>query len=131
VAAAAGAETAAVSVVNGANRAGNNLFKAAAVHPGRHAGSRVRRVAKQETTMETFKKRQKEMRRLERQRDKAAKRKEIKARKAAGITRESDRDTEPAESTAASDSAAAPSATDQAVLDRAEGVSRGDPLSRL
>jgi hypothetical protein len=81
--------------------------------------------------METFKKRQKEMRRLERQRDKAAKRKEMKARKAAGITSESDRDTEPAESTAASDSAAAPSATDQAVLDRAEGVSRGDPLSRL
>jgi hypothetical protein len=35
--------------------------------------------------METFKKRQKEMRRLERQRDKAAKRKEIKARKAAGL----------------------------------------------
>ena len=35
--------------------------------------------------METFKKRQKEMQRLERQRDKAAKRKEIKARKAAGI----------------------------------------------
>jgi hypothetical protein len=42
--------------------------------------------------METFKKRQKEMRRLERQRDKAAKRKEIKARKAAGIASESDRD---------------------------------------
>ena len=42
--------------------------------------------------METFKKRQKEMRRLERQRDKAAKRKEIKARKAAGITSESDGD---------------------------------------
>ena len=36
--------------------------------------------------METFKKRQKEMRRLERQRDKAAKRKELKARKAAGIS---------------------------------------------
>ena len=35
--------------------------------------------------METFKKRQKEMRRWERQRDKAAKRKELKARKAAGI----------------------------------------------
>ena len=35
--------------------------------------------------METFKKRQKEMQRLEKQRDKAAKRKEIKARKAAGI----------------------------------------------
>jgi hypothetical protein len=43
--------------------------------------------------METFRKRQKEMRRLERQRDKAAKRKEMKARKAAGITSESDRDT--------------------------------------
>jgi hypothetical protein len=36
--------------------------------------------------METFKKRQKEMQRLERQRDKAAKRKERTARKAAGIT---------------------------------------------
>ena len=53
--------------------------------------------------METFKKRQKEMRRLERQRDKAAKRKEIKARKAAGITSESDRDTEATESAAAPD----------------------------
>jgi hypothetical protein len=56
--------------------------------------------------METFKKRQKEMRRLERQRDKAAKRKEIKARKAAGITSESDRDTEAAENAAAPDPAA-------------------------
>ncbi len=44
--------------------------------------------------METFKKRQKEMRRLERQRDKAARRKEIKARKAAGITSESAPDTD-------------------------------------
>ncbi len=44
--------------------------------------------------METFRKRQKEMRRLERQRDKAAKRKEIKARKAAGITTEPDGDAE-------------------------------------
>lgn len=44
--------------------------------------------------METFKKRQKEMQRQERQRDKAAKRKEIKARKAAGITTDPDRDTE-------------------------------------
>ena len=35
--------------------------------------------------METFKKRQKEMRRLEKARDKAEKRKEIKARKAAGL----------------------------------------------
>ena len=35
--------------------------------------------------METFKERQKAMQRLDRQRDKAAKRKEIKARKAAGI----------------------------------------------
>ena len=56
--------------------------------------------------METFKKRQKEMRRLERQRDKAAKRKEIKARKAAGITSESDRDTEATENAAPSDPAA-------------------------
>ena len=53
--------------------------------------------------METFKKRQKEMRRLERQRDKAAKRKEIKARKAAGITTEPDTDTEATENTPASD----------------------------
>jgi hypothetical protein len=44
--------------------------------------------------METFRKRQKEMKRLERQRDKAAKRKEIKARKAAGIPSESDSETE-------------------------------------
>ena len=44
--------------------------------------------------METFRKRQKEQQRLERQRDKAAKRKEIKARKAAGITGESDPDAE-------------------------------------
>ena len=56
--------------------------------------------------METFKKRQKEMLRLERQRDKAAKRKEIKAPKAAGLTSESDRDTEATENAAASDPAA-------------------------
>ena len=56
--------------------------------------------------METFKKRQKEMRRLERQRDKAAKRKEIKARKAAGITTESESDNEATENPAASDAAA-------------------------
>jgi hypothetical protein len=48
--------------------------------------------------METFKKRQKEMKRLDRQRDKAAKRKEIKARKAAGIV-EPDPDTETTETT--------------------------------
>lgn len=53
--------------------------------------------------MESFKKRQKEMRRLERQRDKAARRKEIKARKAAGITSDSDRDAEPTENAPASD----------------------------
>jgi len=56
--------------------------------------------------METFKKRQKEMRRLERQRDKAAKRKEIKARKAAGISSESDRYTEANENGVVSDPAA-------------------------
>jgi len=55
--------------------------------------------------MESFNKRQKEMRRLERQRDKAAKRKEIKARKAAGITSESDRDTEATKNAGASDPA--------------------------
>ena len=62
--------------------------------------------------METFKKRQKEMRRLERQRDKVAKRKEIKARKAAGITSESDRDTDTTDTAAASDPAATLSTTD-------------------
>ena len=56
--------------------------------------------------METFQKRQKEMRRLERQRDKAAKRKEIKARKAAGIKTESDGDTEVTENAPASEPAA-------------------------
>ena len=62
--------------------------------------------------MDTFKKRQKEIRRLERQRDKAAKRKEIKARKAAGITSESDSAPEATEDGAASDPAA-----DQSVID--------------
>jgi hypothetical protein len=57
--------------------------------------------------MESFKKRQKEMRRLERQRDKAAKRKEMKARKAAGITNDSDRDTETTENAATTDPAVA------------------------
>jgi hypothetical protein len=52
------------------------------------------------------------MRRLERQRDKAAKRKEIKARKAAGLTSESDRDAETAENAAASEPAAALSTID-------------------
>ena len=56
--------------------------------------------------METFKKRQKEMRRLERQRDKAAKRKEIKARKAAGLPSVSDSDTETTENAPTSESAA-------------------------
>ncbi len=55
--------------------------------------------------METFKKRQKEMRRLERQRDKAAKRKEIKARKAAGLPAEPDSDTEATENAEASEPA--------------------------
>ena len=67
--------------------------------------------------METFQKRQKEMKRLERQRDKAAKRKEIKARKAAGLTTESDGDTEATENAAASEPAAQPSDTD-AILHR-------------
>ena len=56
--------------------------------------------------METFKKRQKEMRRLERQRDKAAKRKEIKARKAAGITTEPNSDSETTESETTENAAA-------------------------
>jgi hypothetical protein len=62
--------------------------------------------------MESFKKRQKEMRRLDRQRDKAAKRKEAKARKAAGITSESDPDSRTTENELTSDSAAALSAID-------------------
>ena len=62
--------------------------------------------------MESFKKRQKEMRRLERQRDKAAKRKEIKARKAAGITTDSDSDSEATENPAASDASADSSTID-------------------
>lgn len=44
--------------------------------------------------MESFQKRQKEMRRLERQREKAAKRKEIKARKAAGLPAHPEDETE-------------------------------------
>lgn len=56
--------------------------------------------------METFKERQKEMRRLEHQRDKAAKHKEIRARKAAGLASGSDRENEAAENAAASDPAA-------------------------
>ena len=62
--------------------------------------------------MESFQKRQKEMKRLERQRDKAAKRKEIKARKAAGITTEPDSDIEAAENAAAPDPAAGLPTTD-------------------
>ena len=62
--------------------------------------------------METFKKRQKEMKRLERQRDKVAKRKEIKARKAAGLPSESDPDAEATENTSTSDPAADLSITD-------------------
>jgi hypothetical protein len=61
--------------------------------------------------METFKKRQKEMRRLERQRDKAAKRMEIKARKAGGITSGSDADSSTTENTVESDRKVDPSAT--------------------
>jgi hypothetical protein len=62
--------------------------------------------------METFKKRQKEMRRLERQRDKAAKRSEIKARKAAGIKSDSDDETETPENPAAPEPAPDPSTVD-------------------
>jgi len=62
--------------------------------------------------MESFKKRQKEIRRLERQRDKAAKRQEIKARKAAGITSGSDHDTNATENAAAPAPAADASAID-------------------
>jgi hypothetical protein len=65
-----------------------------------------------EIIMESFKKRQKEMRRLERQRDKAAKRQEIKARKAAGITSTPDPESEPNDNAAPSEPAADPSTID-------------------
>jgi len=67
--------------------------------------------------METFKKRQKEMRRLERQRDKAAKRIAINARKASGITIGSHADISTTDHTPASDPPAGPSRMDQAILD--------------
>jgi len=51
--------------------------------------------------MEAHRKRQKEMRRLERQREKVAKRTEIKARKAADITSGSDGDISTTEDPAA------------------------------
>jgi len=67
----------------------------------------------EETIMDTFKKRQKEMQRLERQREKAAKRKEIKARKAAGITNDPDQGAEATtENAAEPDPAARPSTID-------------------
>ena len=62
--------------------------------------------------MDSFKKRQKERRRLERQTDKAAKRKQIKARKAARITNESDRQTQATENAPAPDAASAVSTID-------------------
>ena len=95
-----------IPAVNGASRAGK---QPPSIHDGRAVQSPA---CEEETTMESFNKRQKEMRRLERQRDKAAKRKENKARKAAGITNESDRDSEAPENAAASGSAADPSTLD-------------------
>jgi hypothetical protein len=62
--------------------------------------------------METFKKRQKEMKRLERQRDKAAKRLEIKARKASGIISSPDAEISTADNPPASDPSAGPSTVD-------------------
>jgi hypothetical protein len=107
---AAAAETAVVTLVNGASHAGKQPFCSGRPFT---AGRAVQGPAcEEENIMETFNKRQKEMRRLERQRDKAAKRKEIKARKAAGITNVSDRDTEAPENAAASDPAADPSTMD-------------------
>ena len=97
-------ETAPVSVVNAASRVGKRLVRPRlSIHDGR--GVQIPACGK-EPIMETFKKRQKEMRRLERRMDKAAKRKEAKARKAAGITSESEPDAEAAENTAASSPAA-------------------------
>ena len=60
--------------------------------------------------VETFEKRQKEMRRLERQREKAAKRLEVKARKASGITSGTDSDSSTTENTAESGGEVDPSA---------------------
>ena len=60
--------------------------------------------------MESFNKRQKEQRRLERQRDKAAKRKEIKARKVAELASDSARDVD-ANTAAAGEPAADPATT--------------------
>ena len=108
---AAVADKAAVSAVNAASRAGKQPFKAAASKPGRPRRSESG-LCEEETIMETFRKRQKEMRRLERQRDKAAKRQEIKARKAAGLTTEPDRDTEANENAVGSDRAADQSTVD-------------------
>jgi hypothetical protein len=62
--------------------------------------------------METFKKRQKEMRRLEKQRDKAAKKKEIKARKAAGLPEISESENEVSEDTPESPAETNPPITD-------------------
>ena len=72
---AAAAETVAVSVVNGASRAGKQSIRQRwSIGDGRAVQSPA---CEEETTMGSFKKRQKKMRRLERRMDKAAKRKEI------------------------------------------------------
>ena len=63
------------------------------------------------TTIETYKKRQQEIRRLESQKDKAAKRQEIKARKA-GIKSDSDAYIETTENASATDLIADPSSID-------------------
>ena len=81
--------------------------------------------------METFTKRQKEMRRLERQRDKVAKRMEIKARKAAGITNGSDADSSTTANTVESGGKVDPPAGFEAIHYVREPKFRGDPAPRF
>ena len=105
------AVAAAASRVNGANRAGN-ASAGVSIQAGQPAHKFCRHI--KETAIETFKKRQKEMRRLDRQRDKAAKRKEIKAGKANGLGSglETETGTVTTENAAASDPAAVRSTVD-------------------
>ena len=94
----AGEATAAVTPVNAANRAGNRVRDYG--RPSRTAVPFTTFGGLQATTLEAFKKRQKEKeRRLERQRDEVAKRMEIKARKAVGVTSRSHADSSTTENT--------------------------------
>lgn len=136
MAVAAGAETAraaemaAVSAVNGASRAGKQPFQTAAAHSGRP--QLQRRACEVGTLIETFEKRRMETRRLESRRGKAADRKQINARKAAGPSNASDHVAAATEKTAASDAAADVSIIDlrRSSIAR-KGGTRGDPVSRV